>query len=379
MIWLRKLLVSLFALLALLALTGGVVAYSFNSAFSTPTKIEQWLDASKLYEHFLASSSSQAAQTSDSTLSQPTTLSSDDPLVKQSIQTAFPKQLIDQSIMTFLNANYDWLQGKSANPVFKIDLTGPKMQFAQQIGTAVATHLSGQPVCTSEQLRQLQTNDLLHITCRPPGVDPAVAALDVQRQIISNEGLLSNPVLTAESLASHSGPTGGSKPYYKQLSRAPQIYQAAQKLPYAFGVLAIVSIIVIFLAAPSKRYAWRHLAKILLTAGIILSIGRLAFEAAFNKAQDKFLSASNAGAVQNSLTDFAHRAVGYITHIDLLAGLACLGLAALIIIGLLVTRKRGRQPPPPIVEQVVPASDSPPPADASGKRPHGLGKRGSIQ
>lgn len=339
MIWVRRFLVSVFSLILLLALVGVVESFSLNAAFSTPTKTEHWLNQSPMYKHFVATVVKQAIQQgNDNHTGQPSIISAKDPAVTQAIQTAFPEQLINQSVATFLNGNYDWLNGKNPKPEFKIDLTMAKTQFTQQIGQIIATHLSQLPACTLSQLNQLQTNDLLNIGCRPSGIDPSLEAPEIQQQINSTSGFLSNPVITADSLNPQQ--PGSGRPYYQRLHQLPRIYQTAQKLPYALAALSLISALVILLAARTKRLAWRHIAKVLVTAGLILALGKLVCDIIFNKGQAMLFNTTSNGEIQRALTDFAHRAIDYVAHLNMIGGIVYLVLAAIIILTLFLTRAR---------------------------------------
>ena len=356
MLWVRKLLVSLFSFLTLLALLGGVVAVSLNMAFSTPNKVEPWLSQSQLYDHFLATGLTQIDQASSDGTGQATSFNSNDPIVQQAIKQAFSKQLIEQSVHNVLAGNYAWLQGKTATPEFKVDFSGAKDSFSQQIGQAVSAHLTSIPDCTMAQLSQIQTVDLLHIDCRPAGINPAAEAAQIEQQINNNSGFLSSSVITADSLSPQKSGDKSVNPYYKQFSVLPKAYQLAQKLPYAMAGLAALSALFILLAAPTKRHGWRHLTKILVTASILLSVAKLAFDIGFNKFQGQVFNTSGNGELQHSLTDFSHRAIDYVTHLELIGGLACLGLAAVIIIVLLITRMAGNRTPKvkPVADLAVP-------------------------
>ncbi len=278
MLWVRKLLVSLFSTVTLLALIGGVVAVSLNAAFAAPTKTEQWLDQSRLYDHFLATEISQITQLGSDSTAQAVGINSNDQAVQQAIKSAFSKQLIDRYVHTFLAGNYAWLQGKTATPVFKIDLSVAKQSLSTQISQAVTAHLSQVPLCTAAQLGQIDKIDLLTIVCRPPGIDPKVAAAQIQQQIDSGSGVLSDSIITADNLNAHMAGSATGKPYYLRFSQLPRAYQLAQKLPVILGALALMSAFIILFAAPSKRLGWRHLAKLLITAGVLLTISKLIFD-----------------------------------------------------------------------------------------------------
>jgi len=410
MIWVRKLLVSFFSAIALLALISSVLSYSLNRAFATPDHLESWLDQSQLYEHFVATTVAQATQVSaDQGNSAPVTLSGSDSTVQQATQTAFPKQLINQSIMNFFNANYSWLEGTTTAPQFEIDLTDAKAQFGQQIGKAVADHLRSVPECTAAQLSTMQSTDLLHIGCRPAGVNPDLEALQVEQQLNDTGGVLGNPVLTADSLTPQKD---SNTPYYKQFSYLPTAYKLAQKLPYILGALALISLLIIFFAASSRRGSWRLIAKLFVVAGLLLVVGKFTLDFLIQKAQDKLFNNTTNGALQQSLTDFAHRASNYITHINFIAGLGYLGIGALIIMALLITRFGRKKPIPPVAAKTttevstadVPTTSKPAPTKPSRRimdgaepskitvdkpiatasavtegKPKGLGRRGIIQ
>jgi hypothetical protein len=377
MLWVRKLLVSLFSTVTLLTLIGGVVAVSLNAAFAAPTKTEQWLDQSQLYDHLLTSEISQITQIGSDSTSQAGGINSNDPAVRQAIKSAFSKQLVEQYVHTFLAGNYAWLQGKTTTPVFKIDLSVAKQSLSTQIGQAVRAHLTQVPLCTAAQLEQIDNINLLTVACRPLGVDPRVEAAQVQQQIESG-GALSDSIITADNLNTRKAGSVTGKPYYQRFSELPRAYQLAQKLPLILGVLALLSAVIIIFAAASKRLGWRHLAKILVTAGVLLSIAKLVFDVGFNKLQGKLFDTSSTGELQRSLTDFAHRAIDYVTHIELYGGLLYLLLAVIIISILFIERTSAKRQVVtdvalPIEAEQVSVSETPKP------KPPRLGQKGSIQ
>ena len=386
MIWVRKFLVSLFSAVLLVALVGGVVSYSLNSAFAEPTHSEQWLSQSQLYKQFTANSLSQAVQFTDSN-GQVTTIDANDPIIQQALQNAFPEQLANQSVATFLGGNYQWLKGKTDKPQFTIDLTAVKATFAHQIGQAVGARLGQLPICSLSQLRQLsqmQTVDLLQAPCRPPSLNPSVEAVYIEQQITSSGGFLTNPVLTADNLHPLSQPSQSGKPYYTRLHALPHIYQVAQKLPYIFAGLALISLLILLLASQTKRFAWRHLVKILIFAGLVLALGKPVFDAVYNRAQGTLFDTYQTAAWQKSMTAFARSAIDYITHINMVGGIIYLGLALLVVIGLLITRfglHLGRPAPESeAVSQEQPEQPAEPTTPETPKnQPPSLGGRGSIQ
>ncbi len=346
--WLRKFLVSLFSALLLLSLVGGVAAYSLNSAFSEPTNSEHWLSQSQFYKQLTANYLAQAVQFTDSN-GQATVINANDPIVQQATQSVFNNQLADQTVASFLNGNYQWLKGKTDKPQFKLDFSAQKADFARQVGQATANRLQQLPVCNLRQLQQLaqaQTVDLLSASCRPPSLNPAVEANNIEQQIVDSKGLLANPIITADSLSVQNPGVQPSTPYYSRLRVLPAIYRLAQKLPAIFMGIAIISLVILFLAAQSKRYAWRHLAKTFSVAGLILALAKPLFDYFYNHAQDSLFNTSHTAVWQRSFAEFARSAVDYIAHINLVGGIVYLLIALVIIIGLLISRSGWRRSRP---------------------------------
>jgi hypothetical protein len=357
MIRVRKGIVYLISLVLLVALVGTALSTSFNQTLGKPKKVEAYLAQSKLYDHFVAYTTDQAKKTAGDN-DQSGSVSLSDAAVQTAAQSAFPSQLIQQSVNTFLDSNYAWLEGKTATPNFTIDLSSQKQTFAQKVGQYVKTYTAGLPVCTDAQLAQQQNIDPLIATCRPSALTPEAAGAQTTQRLGTTGDFLSNPVITANSVNPKGNQQG--KPYYQKLSRLPKLYRLATKLPYILGGLSALSALAIIFIAPVRRKGIRLVGIVLLISGIILAAMKFIADFGFNKAEHKVFNSSSVGQLQQSLTDFAHHVESSMVRIDLIFGIVFLLLAAIILGILFGTRQKSSKPKVSGLPAEESGSDQPP-------------------
>lgn len=349
MLWVRKGLVWLFALLLFVCLLELPSTTNFRLFLSSPTHIEGWLQDSNIYGHFVDEVISQSQTSTGGEGSGDGSVSLSDTAVQQAANSAFSPSLIQHSIDSFLNANYAWLQGKTPTPQFSIDLSDAKQQFADEVGAYVKTYLTGLPVCNQTQLASLvnQNQDPLNLTCRPPTMDPTTEANQVADQLANSGDFLSTPELTQTSI----GESG--QPYYKKLSNLPKVYRLLNNLAFITAGAALVLSLLILLTAPTRRAGVRRLGNTLLLAGFLLLAEKIALDQAvkhlnFDKIRTSVFGGSandaTAGQIQQSLNSFAHKVEGSLTQTTLYFGLAFLIIGGLIAFYLIRTRHHAHQP-----------------------------------
>lgn len=353
----RKTLLVLLGIVLFGSLLGVALSTSAKMTIYNPDKVEQWISQSKLYDHFVSTAAERGQAAVGSTSENDNVTSLSDTAVQDAAKTAFSKQLVEQSINSVIESNYAWLRGETDTPEFKIDLTGAKQSFAQEVGAYVTTSLSSLPVCTNAQLAQMQNVDPLSMTCRPSNVDPKTAGQQVTQQIIDSDELLSNTVLTAQTI--NPDPTSQSDPYYEKFSQLPKAYQFSEKLPYIFAGLTVLSALVFILLFSSRRNGIKWTAIILTVAGLLLVTTKLTSDLAFKQLENRVFNTSSDGEVQKSLTSFFHQIESASTTIQMYFGIAFL-LLAIVLFFVSRTRKEvGPTEPnlPPIsVETPKPAT-----------------------
>jgi DNA-binding protein Fis len=340
MSWWRKSLVHFLSLLLFLSLIGGAYATSANIAFRHPDKVKVWLKQSNIYGHFVANTITQGQKSAGD--QQTGTVSLSDSAVQQAAQNAFSSQMIEQNVDKFLDANYNWLAGKTDKPVFTIDLSQAKQTFADQVAQYTQTRLAALPVCTPTQLTQIQASsqaiDPLSISCRPSYLTPEASAAQVKQQIEQSSDFLSNPEVNADNFAAAQGKTG--EPYYKKLSSAPTLYKLDGFLPWLSALLAALAAFGVIMLAATKRRGLRKVAISFGLAGLVLVAGKFIADAAFHRAEKQIFNNSSVGQLQQSLTDFFHRAESQLVRVDLYFGVVFLALAVAVLIYLITSRSQ---------------------------------------
>jgi hypothetical protein len=335
--WVRRIFVYLLSIILLVSLFGIAQATSIQIGLTHPSKIESWLDQSSLYTNLVSTITDQAQTAVANNVSGGASISKT--VVRQAAQSAFPQSLMQQDVQTFLNSNYAWLEGKTATPDFKIDLSGAKQQFATQVAdSSVLAHFTDLPACTAAQTLELQSANPLLLSCLPSGVSPQTAAAQLSQQVASNSGFLSNPIVTASTIGTKG--QSSNKPYYEKLSRLPKAYRAVQDLTWILSIVTILSIIGIIFCSRSKRIGLRRVSITLLISGVLLIADKLLTDTVFNKLKDRAFSSVNNGQIQQTLTIFAHHVEAELAKIDLWFGVVYV-ILAIILLGILIfTRNR---------------------------------------
>ncbi len=339
MIWLRKGIVHLLALVLLVSLLSMAAITALNHDFANPNRLESWLAKSKLYGQIIpnALGNAQVASSQDGSEG---SISLNDPGVQQAATQAFSPTLLQQNVSAFLNGNYAWLKGQTATPVFKIDLSSSKQSFANQVGQLVQSHLAGVPVCTATQLTQLQLPvDPLTVSCRPLTLDPKTESQQVEQAITGTGDFLNKPVITAANLSQ-------GRPYYQRAAKAPQLFRLALKLPYILGGVALVAALGIVFIAPKRRKGWRRVGATLLVAGAILVAVKFVADTLVNKFEGRVLTTTFNNQLKQPYHDLLHNIESSLTQTGLWFGVAFLVLAVIIFICLIATRSRGSRPAP---------------------------------
>ncbi len=350
MLWIRNGVVYFLSVILFLCLLAGAAATSINIAGAHPDKIESWLSQSGLYTSIVNTAIKQAQTSTNSNGNSGVLLS--DPAVQQAAKTAFTTDLLRTSVNTIINSNYAWLEGKTAKPLFSVDLTTAKQTFAQLIGDSVTKRLASLPVCTLAQAVSLKNYDPLTVFCRPAILDPTTAGTTVTNQILTSDGFLSNPVITADTIDPNTG-TNGSEAYYVRFSYAPKVYQSATKLPFAIGALGLLCAVGVIFISARKRKGLHRVGLVLTYAGIILITTRFVSDYVLKQIEKQVFNNSSTGDLQQSLTAFAHLVENQLVKINMYFGIAYLALAALIFITLMIVKGNKVKTP-----QTVKSSDN---------------------
>lgn len=263
----RGLLSSLLKLsLLLLAFTASLVM-----VFGTSTPLKQALRSSKIY----SSGVDNVIDSTHNNESTGTALSLSQPDLRQAAKTAITPDFLQDASERIIDGSYLWLNGKTAQPEFQIDISAAKQRFVQAVGDKAVNRAKILPQCTVSQSRALATSsfDPLTITCVPAGFNANNLRGALDLQIGKNDGnILKNSVITAENLPRDEKGKTVVQNVTDNVHQAPLIYQWLMP-PWVLGGLAVIfggSVILLF---AEKRRGLGSVAVTFLSVGIFLLIG----------------------------------------------------------------------------------------------------------
>ncbi len=210
------------------------------------------------------------------------TISSSDPTVTKAANTALSPSYIEKSTETAIDSIYAWLDGKTTQPDFKLDLSGAKNDFASNIAASVQQKLSSLPPCTTAQNLAIARSgqyDYFNATCLPRGVGPAAAATQVQTSIAHSQDFLNQPTISANNIGSIGASTAcqgvqtcGNSKFFIDHQNIPKQYQRAKKTPIILSILTILCGAGIVLLSSSWQRGLRHVGINLVIIGAIMLV-----------------------------------------------------------------------------------------------------------
>lgn len=251
------------SLLRTTLLTAAITA-AIVGVLGTPNTIRTALNDSKFYDHLVDNALTEASKNTNSGENNPF----GQPEVRQAAQTALTPAVLKSSTDQILTGVYNWLDGKTALPDYRVDLTGVKQNFIQAAGDAAASHVGALPTCTTQQLRALNgIDDPFALTCRPAALTTAAAKQQVITQLSNNDEFLKDPVLTATTF----NKDGQENPFQKA-DAAPKAFQKAKTAPVVLLLLSVLLAIAVFFLSDTKRQGTRKLALVGLSTGIVLLV-----------------------------------------------------------------------------------------------------------
>lgn len=242
-------------LLFAIALNFGVLRVA-----GSPKPVKEILADSGIYGSVVGSALDQAKKTAGNG----TEVSLIDPAIKKAAEESFNPQVVQSSTESVIDGVYHWLEGKSPQPDFNIDLTSVKTTFAEKVGQAAQTRAATLPICTTAPV----TTDPFSATCLPPRLTPAQVGEQAKNTVLAGQGFLEHPNITYSNIKSDD--PSQQNIFDNQLKDAPKRYQMLKKAPIILGVLAVLAIVVIIFLSESRRKGLRRVGITLIMAGAFM-------------------------------------------------------------------------------------------------------------
>jgi hypothetical protein len=280
---------SFFSVFLLAAVWSSVGALTIGNRHA----VKNWLKQSNAYSKIVdvMLDSVKSSQTSEDVGTVPV----DKPEIRTIAENAFNATLLQQNTEKFLDGTYNWLDGKTPQPVFSLDFSGAKKQLAEGIGNYVKTRLAGLPVCPAGT--DLSSYDLFNDNCRPLGVDPTAQGKNVTDQLLNDQSFLPNPVVTPKTLTikedlSSVGSDSASPTVnlfqQSQIKQLPKYYRWSRLAPFVFGILVLICVMLVLWSSPSMSQGFSRVGFSLIWTGGLLIFSVFMFSFASGRLKGSF-------------------------------------------------------------------------------------------
>ena len=253
------------------------IIFALAIVLGTPKHIETALKESRVYDQIVGviidnSKKDVKDNNTQEVLNQPE--------IQAAAEKAFNPTVLRGASENFLNGVYGWVQGKTTEPQFSIDLTTPKNQLVQGVTDYAKKRADGLPVCTLQQLRSLNPNmDLLSVPCVPPGTNTQTLANQFAQDFQNGADFLNKPVISNETITKNNdGQSIGQK-----LKAVPKAYKAVQTGKWVLFVLTLGLGALLIFCRRNRRAGIRHVAWGMIGVATFLLIAQIVYWFMFDK------------------------------------------------------------------------------------------------
>jgi hypothetical protein len=182
--------------------------------------------------------------------------------IQNIIKQAFPANDLKANTENVVNSVYDWLENKSSNLEFKIDLSENKEKLAEGLSTFAINRLVTLPVCT-EIPQQL---DPFSAECQPQGVNYELEKQTIKQQFLNEAGFLDDPVITEKDVFSN----GETSNFQKQYKDFPTYYSLLKSTPLYIAIILLILALIVIFASSTKKIGFRKIGRGLVGSGLSL-------------------------------------------------------------------------------------------------------------
>lgn len=238
-----------------------VTAYSVTKTVADPAYVKSLLTTSGVYNNFVDSALKLAtAQSGPNNAESKAQIEQLTPVVKQAVTPAVLQSITEQ----FINGTANWLNGKSTQPDFVINLAPIRASLIQAGTDSAYNKVVSLPICPRGVI---PVSDPFNATCRPAG---QITKADFQpgiEQFVGQLPFLDKDTLTNQTITTAKEAQAPAKPLPAQI---PVAYKWSKTSPYIIGLLALLSVAVIVLLKRDHVRAWKTVGHTFLITGIVL-------------------------------------------------------------------------------------------------------------
>lgn len=301
--------------------------------FGSASPIEKALENSGVYNNFTNAVLDQSVSENNDAQAKALLV---DPGVRKAINESFSAEILQTDTEMITNGVFDWLEGKTAQPQFSIDLKEPRDKLVTNLTAYAKQRVDTLPTCTLDQIKQLQTDqNLLNLQCRPPGLDTDKAAKQFSDDILKNTDFISKQTITASDISKDE--TGQN--FFQKQSKVPDAYHLFTISPFIIGGFGTLMAAALVLLHDKKRAGIASISWTVLGAGVFWLIGAVAYTFIFQHLNQNIPSIANA-AFKQSISSLITTLANDLTRVAGMVAIIYIVLSATILITLRFTREK---------------------------------------
>ncbi len=190
-----------------------------------------------------------------------------DPSVRQAANQTLSPTFIQKNTETAIDSIYAWLDGKTSQPNFNINLSSAKASFAQNLANQAQQRASTLPKCTTTA--EAAAFNAYGAACLPPGVTPIQVGQIVEQNVLNSQNFIGQTNFNANNIT---GSSSNQSVFSDQLKTLPKQYQRAKKTPIILLVLTVLTGLAIVFLYSNRWSGLKHVAIILLVMGVVMMV-----------------------------------------------------------------------------------------------------------
>ncbi len=207
--------------------------------------------------------------TKNANFDNPNTIPLDRPEIISAIQKSLDKKSLQKITDNFIDSGYDWLDGKTPDIEFSVDVTKNKQVLADSIADYAITRIARLSPCTAPPK---QTN-VFTVECNPTGVDLGVLRIEIVKMIMDDKSLFPTNKITLDQLPK----TSEGQTITQAYSKTPKYFHLFKIAPFILIGLVMICATIIVFSARTRRSAIKTIGRSLIGTAVILAITPLIY------------------------------------------------------------------------------------------------------
>jgi hypothetical protein len=262
--FLRKSALVLAASIFFFMLFGFGLLWGIERTFGTSDAMKSALKESRIYSSLVNDALEQAQKNEKEKGIQHDEIPLDRPEVRKIVSDAFPPSFMQTQTENLLDGVYNWLQGKTPNLAFEMNLTDAKTRLADGVAAYVTERASNLPTCGPNDIPQGTDVDPFNAPCLPPGADVNAIAAQARQELVAGE-FMKDTQINAQDLKMNNGKT-----FAEEYKNAPAVYRGIVTGVYTMGVLALLLGVAVVFLSIDRRHGLRKVAILSVVVGSVL-------------------------------------------------------------------------------------------------------------